>query len=478
MLVPMRRKTIAVIGGGSAGFTAARTASNLGARVFFFMGDDPDHASLCINAGCMPSKAIFEPIDAMHHARRHGWLRVEPRQPDEYLAQIIRWKDGEIEAFRAYRQTEIAALASDTFEIIRANAVFVSPHELESQGQRYSFDAAIVANGSRVVLPSIEGLGLSPEGVWTSDEILHNTKLPRSLAVIGAGAIGLEFSLRYARLGSEVTLIAQGRVLPRFPAMFGARLTEIYERENIRVLTSCKIARVSRSSDGLFELSADGCENIKPIVAEKILVATGRRPAVNRLNLEAAGVAVDSRGRLEVGEDMRIAGHPNLFAAGDVAGQRMVVHHAHIEAGIAAENAVHDGDRKWNKRSNIQVVFSDPEFAFAGCNPAEAEKEGIELVSASAESRDIGKLHLAGDDFGFGEFFADAKTARLICAGLLCQDASNLIHLPAYAIDHEHTMHQLEEAEYYHPTKIEIVAEIGDALCRKFGGHPFARAEE
>ena len=170
-------------------------------------------------------------------------------------------------------------------------------------------------------------------------------------------------------------------------------------------------------------------------------------------------------------------GQDHIFAAGDVAGKRMVVHHAHIEAGIAAENAVSDGNGKWAKRSNVRTL-SDPEFAFAGMRPSDAEKAGHKLVTASAESRDVGKLHLAGDDFGFGEFCADAKSARLLGAGLLCDDASNLIHLPAYAIDHEHTIDQLADAEYYHPTKIEIVSEIGDALCGKLGGHPFARAEE
>jgi pyruvate/2-oxoglutarate dehydrogenase complex dihydrolipoamide dehydrogenase (E3) component len=189
-------------------------------------------------------------------------------------------------------------------------------------------------------------------------------------------------------------------------------------------------------------------------------------------------VELSPEGRLEIGQDMRVKGKDHLFAAGDVAGLRMVVHHAHIEAGIAAENACGDGDRHWSKRSNIEVIFSDPEFAFAGCTPANAEKDGHQLMSASAESKDIGKLHLAGDDSGFGEFWAHRKTGRLLSAGLVCQDASNLIHLPAYAIDHEHTVYQLEDAEYYHPTKIEIIAEIGDALCRKLGGHPFARAEE
>lgn len=471
-------KTIAVLGGGSAGFTAARIASEQGARVIFFMGDNADHASLCINAGCMPSKALFEPIDAMHHARRHGWLEVRPKQPNEYLAQIVRWKDGEIEKFRAYREAEIRALASGTFTIIRANARFVSDHELVSAGKRHAFDAAIIATGSVTVLPRIDGLDPVWEGVWTSDEILHNTDVPKSLVIIGVGAIGIEFSLRYARLGSAVTLVSRSGILAEFPPQFGERITSIYEQEKIRVLTNRRVARIRRDASGAFVVETEGSESIDPIGAERILLATGRRPAVGHLGLEAAGVELNGQGRLEIGDDMRVKGKRHIFAAGDVAGLRMVVHHAHIEAGIAAENACREGDRKWTKRSNIEVIFSDPEFAFAGCTPADAEKEGHELVSAVAESRDIGKLHLAGDDSGFGEFWADRRTGRLISAGLLCNDAANLIHLPAYAIDHEHTIHQLEDAEYYHPTKIEIISEIGDALCRKLGGHPFARANE
>jgi mercuric reductase len=354
----------------------------------------------------------------------------------------------------------------------------VSDHEVSSDGNRYSFDAAIIATGSVSVLPQINGLDPKWEGVWTSDEILHNRRVPKSLVVIGAGAIGLEFSLRYARLGTEVTLVARSGILAEFPPQFGERIAAIYEREQVRLLTKREVARIGRQDSGEFVVETSGAESLGPIVAERLLLATGRRPAVDQLGLKAAGLELDARGRLEIGDDMRVKGSEHIFAAGDVAGLRMVVHHAHIEAGIAAENACREGDRIWTKRSNIEVIFSDPEFAFAGCTPAEAEKDGHRLLSAAAESRDIGKLHLAGDDFGFGEFWADRNTGRLISAGLLCNDAANLIHLPAYAIDHEHTIHQLEDAEFYHPTKIEIIAEIGDALCRKLGGHPFARAEE
>ena len=112
-------------------------------------------------------------------------------------------------------------------------------------------------------------------------------------------------------------------------------------------------------------------------MSEKVLFAAGRRPAVDDLQLGAAGIALSEEGRLEMGEDMRVRGQDHIFAAGDVGGKRMIVHHAHIEGGIAAENAVNDGARKWTKRSNIQVVFSDPEFAFAGMKPADAVRPDI-----------------------------------------------------------------------------------------------------
>src|SRR5438105_9113659 len=168
----MQQKTIAVIGGGSAGLTGARTACQLGAKVLFFMGNNAEHASLCIEAGCMPSKALFEPIDAMHHAKQHGWLKVEPNQPDQYLAQIVRWKNAEIAQFHAYRQEEIDALAGDNFRVIPADASFVNEHEVVSGSQRFHFDAAIIASGSVTKRPAISGLDPSWVCILTSDEIL------------------------------------------------------------------------------------------------------------------------------------------------------------------------------------------------------------------------------------------------------------------------------------------------------------------
>lgn len=124
------------------------------------------------------------------------------------------------------------------------------------------------------------------------------------------------------------------------------------------------------------------------------------------------------------------------------------------------------------------VVFSDPEFAYVGMTPAEAEATGHKTVAGRKESRLIGKLHLAGDDHGFGEFIADKESHQLLGAGLLCDDASNMIHLPGYLIDHEHTVHDGASSEYYHPTRIEIVSGIFDQLCDRLGGAPPSRADE
>ncbi|NKB88624.1 MAG: hypothetical protein GKS06_10425 [Acidobacteria bacterium] len=473
----MTQRTVAVLGGGSAGFTAARTAAKQGARVLFFMGDNADAASLCVNRGCMPSKAMFQPIDVMHHARKQRWLRVEPVQPDAYLGQIVAWKDREIARFRAYRQRAIHNHASNDFQVIRSDARFVDPHTLESAGERDTFDAAVIATGSGPAFPPVDGLAELREHIWSSDEFLSNTRLPESLTVIGAGAIGLEFALRYARLGCAVTMIARSRPLSTWPAAFGDRIAEIYEHEGIRMMRGTTPQSVYRDGEGMFIVNVEGPTGFEPVAAHQLAVVAGRRPMLDSLDIGNAGIEPTRRG-LEVGEDMRVTGTDHIFAAGDVIGRRMVVHQAHIEAGVAAENAVTEGSREWHQRSRIMVVYSDPEFGYAGMTPDEAEAAGHKLVVGRKESRLVGKLHLAGDDHGFGEIMADADTHQLLGAGLLCDHASDLIHLPAYLIDQEHTVYNGVNAEYYHPTRIEIVAEILDGLCRDLGGKPPKRADE
>ncbi len=472
------RKTIAVIGGGSAGFTAARAAARLGAHVLLFMGDEAGFASLCVNFGCMPSKALFEPIDTMHHARRHGWLRVEPVRPEAFLSQIVAWKSREVARFRAFRQAAIDAKESDDFRVIRASARFAGSHSVESEGNEYPFDAAIIATGSSVNWPHIDGLDDLRDDIWTSRELLANTRLPESLTVIGAGAIGLEFAQRYARLGCAVTVIARSRFLSMYPPEFGDRLAEAYEHEGIEVLRGHAPRRIYRDGEGLFVVQATGPRRTIPVVGEKVLLAAGRRAALSTLNLAAAEIEPGPGGGLDVAEDMRVAGQPHIFGAGDVIGRRMVVHLAHIEAGIAAENAVQETALSWSRRANLEVVFTDPEFAFAGLSAEQARDTGHNVSTATKESRLVGKLHLAGDRFGFGEFVADSDTHVLLGAGLLCKSAGELIHLPAYLIEHQETVHEGAMVEYYHPTKTEIVGGIIDSLCQTFGERPPRRADE
>ncbi len=474
-----KRRVVAVIGGGSVGFTAARRAAALGARVLLFMGDNADRASLCVNDGCMPSKALYGPIDEVERVRRRGWFPLRSGHPARSLRRLVAWKDREIARFRAYRQAAIAAHESDDFVVVRQNARFVDPHTLESGGRRYRADAFVVATGSRPFIPPVEGIESLRDAIWTNEEILRNVEIPESLAVVGGGANGLEFAQHYARLGARVTLLSRSRLLPRHDPEFGERLASILDREGLRVLTGYTLTAARRDPDGFVVLDAAGPDgDVERIATRRVLLATGRRPAIGDLDLPAAGVSLDDGGRFSVGDDLRVAGRPHIFSAGDVNGRRMVVHHAHIEAGIAAENAVRDGDRKWARRARLQVVFTDPEFACAGLSVDEAKEAGHPVVTASRESRLVGKLHLAGDDHGFGRFVADAKTHRLLGAGLLCDGAGNLIHLPAYAIDHEHTVHQLAAAEYYHPTRIEIVSGIADRLCLELGGAPYSRPDE
>lgn len=460
-------KTIGVLGGGSAGLTAATTAAELGARVALFMGPDPERASLCVNRGCMPSKALFARIDAAHRA---GWAT------DEALAEIVEWKNRHIARFRAFRQRAIRAHESEEFQVVRSPATLVSAHEIESAGERYSVDAVIVATGSEWTLPPIDGLG-DIDGVWTSDDILDNTQVPDSLVVIGAGAVGLEFSIRYARLGSAVTVVTHSAILPHYPKVFGERLTTAYEREGVRMLPDRLVTRVERDIEGWFVCHVEGPSGSEPLIGQRLLVATGRRPQLAGLGLDRAGIKA-AEGRLAIGSDMRIAGHDHVFAVGDVTGDRQVVHHAHIEAGIAAHNAVEDTATEWSKRANLQVVFSDPEFAYAGLTPAQIVESSRDTVVGTKDSRNVGKLLLGGDDVGVGRFVADASSGELLSAGLLCDGASDIIHLPSSLIELGHTVHDAAKLEFYHPARIEIVSGIIDALCEATDGEPLKRAPE
>ena len=184
----------------------------------------------------MPSKAMFEPIDAMHRAKRHGWLEVKPKHPEDYLAQIVAWKNHEIAAFRNHRQQEIRDHEADDFNVIRANARFVEAHKIQTNNESYAVDGVILATGSVNSIPDLGAERVGPDDVWTNNEILDNTMLPASLTIVGAGAVSMEFSLRYARLGCAVTVVSRSAVLSKFPRKFGDRLSAIYEREGLRIL--------------------------------------------------------------------------------------------------------------------------------------------------------------------------------------------------------------------------------------------------
>jgi dihydrolipoamide dehydrogenase len=184
------------------------------------MGDNADHASLCINAGCMPSKALFEPIDAMHHAQNNtaGW-NVRPKQPDEYLAQVTRWKDVEIEKISRLSTGRSSGTGEqDLHDRSLQRCLCERSRSGEREANATLLTPRLSRTGSSTVFPNINGLDPTWNGVWTSDEILHNTRIPKSLAVIGVGAIGLEFSLRYARLGTAVTMLSRSGILTGVPA--------------------------------------------------------------------------------------------------------------------------------------------------------------------------------------------------------------------------------------------------------------------
>src|SRR5204862_748620 len=191
---------------------------------------------------------------------------------------IVAWKNHETAAFRDHRQQEIRDHEADDFKVIRANARFVEAHKIQANNERYAIDEVILATGSVNSIPDLGAEHIGSDGIWTSNEILDNTVLPASLTIIGAGAVSMEFSLRFARLGCAVTVVSRSAVLSRFPRKFGERLSAIYEREGIRILTGREFVSAKRDRDGLYAIGVEGPSGFETLTSERLLLATGRQP--------------------------------------------------------------------------------------------------------------------------------------------------------------------------------------------------------
>ncbi len=445
-----------VIGGGSAGHAAAKTAAGLGLKAAL-IESAATLGGLCILRGCMPSKALIETANRMRDIRRAEEFGIRVGEPRLDPAALRRRTEDLVEEFREYRED---GMKSGRYELLRGVGRFSGPQELDFTGadgatRRLTAKAFVIATGSSPAVPGIPGLEGTP--YWTSDEVVRLPFLPRHLAVLGAGAVGMECAHLFEGLGSRVTILTRGSVLGRADPELAALIEEESRERGIRILKGTELEKVEHR-ENTFRLQLRGQTEV--LEADALLIATGRSPATSELGLEAAGVAAE-KGRILI-DDRCVTSVPHIFAAGDCASPVPVVHVAVIQGEVAARNAVRlvrDGVREapaeWDRRSAMLAWFTEPQCVEIGLSERAAAEDGIAVLTGKQDYADHGKGMIAGCRRGFVKVVAEAKTGRLIgacgCGPLVAETGHLLQEAIRLGVDARDYL----DLPHYHPTFAE-----------------------
>ncbi len=447
----MQRKKhrLVVVGAGSGGFAAARTARDMGADVALV--DHGPLAGLCILRGCMPSKTLIASSDAVQDMREAAELGIHAGDVRIDFPHIMRRKHELIKEFADYRIEGIAE-----FPLYMGRARFLSPRTLQV-GDDLVLEAErfIIATGS-IVAPASAVHGLREAGYIDSDGALELDELPRSLVVLGGGYIGCELGQFFARMGVRTSIVLRSaHLLSGEDHDVGEALTQYYRDEGIEVHTQTQIVRVSENrGKKRVHVVRSGVEG--ELEADEILYCLGRVPNIGDLQLDNAEVKCHAITGIEVDETMRTC-NPDFYAIGDAAGRHMLVHVAIYEGEVAARNAVTDGNEKVDYTlQKAHTVFSDPQVAVVGRTERELQAHGVAYVKGTYDFAEHGKAQCINKTKGFVKMLAAADDGRILGAAILGPHGSDLIHEVIVAMRYNATVREFMAIPHLHPTLAEI----------------------
>ncbi|MGE3841262.1 MAG: mercuric reductase [Vicinamibacterales bacterium] len=455
---PAGRYNLVVIGAGTAGLVSAVGAAGLGAKVAIVerhaLGGD------CLNYGCVPSKALIRAARAVADARQGAAFGVDAGTVRaDFGAAMAR-----LRRLRAdiARNDSVARLAGLGIEVFFGQGHFVAPDAIEVEGTTLRFSRAIVATGARAAVPPIPGL--ADAGYLTNESVFSLTELPARLIVIGAGPIGCELAQAFRRFGADVTVIGDApRLLPREDADASRVITDAFGREGITTRLDARVVRVDRAADGVVRavtLEQQGRQTT--IHAEAILVATGRAPNVEGLDLERAGITV-SRSGVSVDDRLRTS-NPRVFAVGDIASPYKFTHAADALARVALQNALFSGRKKASALIIPWATYTDPEVAHVGMTAEEAEKR-TDVRTLTVALADNDRAILDGQSEGFARVHADSK-GRILGATMVASHAGEMSGEMSLAMTAGLSLSTLAQTIHPYPTQSEAWKKIGDAWNR------------
>jgi len=456
---------VAVVGGGSAGYAAARTAANADLRTVVIEGGS-EVGGLCILRGCMPTKALLYAAEVKHLAQHPETWGIKSRGVTFDLANVMARKDAMIRDFAGHRVTQ---LTEATFDFVRANARFIDPHTVVlDDGKKISSRHFIIATGSSVAPPPAEAAFLSGIHYLTSDEALNLERLPKSMIVLGGGAVAVEFAQFFARFDVQTTVVQRGtRLLKEFDMDAAGVLEKVFQRERITLFTNSTLTGAS-SEGGSKRVSILHQGRDVSIVAEQVLFALGRVPNTASLDLARAGVATDGL-RIVTNEGMQTS-VPHIYAAGDCASPYEIVHLAVLQGEIAARNiATPSRPRRMNYRLLTEIVFTEPQMAKVGLTEKEALSRKIPYMAASYSFADHGKSMIMGTLEGFVKLLADPVSGEMLGGACVGPVGGELIHVLMVAMDKRMNVREFASLPFYHPTLTEIWSYPAEELADRIG---------
>ena len=443
-----RNYDLAVIGAGSAGFSAAITAANEGARVALI-----GHGTIggtCVNVGCVPSKTLLRAAGAVHAAQsvaRFPGLAGTATLTD--WSALMAAKDELVATLRHQKYADLLP-GYETIDYIEGQARFADDM-LTVDGAPLRAGKIVIATGAAPALPDIPGIADVPN--LTSTSALELPERPESLLVIGGGYIGCELAQLFARLGSRVTLVTRSRLLPESEPEVSVALTGYLRDEGITVWAGLSYREIQRTAEGV-ALTIDIDGRIERLAAEQVLVATGRKPTTDGLSLAGSGVALDGRGAVIVDDHMRTS-RPGVYAAGDVTNRDAFVYMAAHGAKIAAHNALKGDESTYDNRAMPWVVFTDPQVAGVGLTEAAAHATGHQVKTSIVNLDQVPRALAARDTRGLIKLVVDARTDVLLGGQILAPEGADAIQTLALAIKHGMTAKALAETLFPYLTTVE-----------------------
>ena len=441
---------LAIIGGGPGGYTTAVAAAQKGLSTILFEMDEV--GGVCLNRGCIPTKTILKSAEVYQIFKNSLQYGIKV---DGCILEFETVINRKIDIVRTLISGVHGLLKANKVDFVHAQADIAEPGCIYADGKKYLVKNTIIATGSQPIIPAIPGIDRT--NILTSNELLELSKLPKDLIIIGGGVIGLEFAFAFSRFGCHVTIVEMlDKIIARADDDVIDAAWNIMVNSGVQIICEAKVKKFS--PNGL--VYEKGKMEVE-LSAEKILVATGRKPNVDMTMLNRLGIS-NNMGKIITNEYL-CTNIPHIYAIGDVNGKSMLAHTAMEEGKIALQHIL-GGNQKMRYDRIPQCIYSTPEIAWIGITERQAIQTGTAYKVIKIPMLANGKSIVDGEYNGFIKLISDMKTKELLGAHLVCLHATDIISEISLALTLEATSWEIAAAIHPHPTISEALSEAAYQL--------------